>query len=699
MHENELMSARSILIIVSCLAYYIAIGDCRSASSQRKQHQDDLQIVHAQPPNEQDWVMAVGNESAVDNVLAISLVYGGRLASLGYFSKNDQLYYYAIMHKYPGPVFLKPGPLTLSELLKTVKENEQRSLALTQVCGQEDRPGRVTFSTYWERVPGVEFEVWFPGTLEALKQRRSLENRGYRLSYLCGYSVMGYPQYIGVWQKPTLSLDPYEAHYGLTLNQCLAKDKSLINRGFIAVQFRVFTSGIPLQVLCTAIWQYLPGRRHYIEIGPYLDVMYTKLGRKTEILPRQISHFYDRNDQIQFVVLWSDYDSNRYPAPPPLWKQSSRIPVNYLDGSEKLLSITQRDFLVKRVEHFMKDMDIPGLSVAIVKNERLKFAAGFGYADVRKKDPVTPQHQFRIGSVSKPITAAAVLMLVDQGKLDLDERVFGKNSIFGMEFAKKRLYQKYVMEVTVRHLLQHTAGGWDNLENDPAWIEPQFTTRRLIEFVVENVPLTKKPGTTWIYSNFGYQLLGYIIERKTGLTYEEYVKQNLWLQLGVQDIQIAGATISDRASREVLYYMSGNKIGFNPYEMLPPDRIGPWGGWIASPIELLHFMTHTDGFHLKKDILSEESIEDWSTATKASNETYGLGWSINVMGFNGWQHDGRMPGSAAMLVRLDNGLEMAVVVNKEYSERDFFHEMGYVLHHIGNNHDWWNDNEDLFSIA
>ena len=74
----------------------------------------------------------------------------------------------------------------------------------------------------------------------------------------------------------------------------------------------------------------------------------------------------------------------------------------------------------------------------------------------------------------------------------------------------------------------------------------------------------------------------------------------------------------------------------------------------------------------------------------------GLGWSLNIMGFNGWQHDGRMPGSAAMLVRLDNGLEMAVVVNKEYSERDFFHELGYILHHVGNNCHWWNDKTDLF---
>ena len=74
-----------------------------------------------------------------------------------------------------------------------------------------------------------------------------------------------------------------------------------------------------------------------------------------------------------------------------------------------------------------------------------------------------------------------------------------------------------------------------------------MTTRRLIEYVLENVPLTKKPGTAWIYSNFGYQLLGYIIERKTGMTYEEFVKQNIWTPIGVKDVCVAGPTISDKA--------------------------------------------------------------------------------------------------------------------------------------------------------
>uniref|UniRef100_A0A914QTA4 Uncharacterized protein n=1 Tax=Panagrolaimus davidi TaxID=227884 RepID=A0A914QTA4_9BILA len=82
---------------------------------------DDLQVVHPPSPNEQDWVMATGNETSIDNVLAISLVYGGRLASMGYYYRLQQIYYYAIMHKYEGPVFLKPNPYTYQELIKVAR--------------------------------------------------------------------------------------------------------------------------------------------------------------------------------------------------------------------------------------------------------------------------------------------------------------------------------------------------------------------------------------------------------------------------------------------------------------------------------------------------------------------------------------------------------------------------------------------------
>jgi CubicO group peptidase (beta-lactamase class C family) len=92
--------------------------------------------------------------------------------------------------------------------------------------------------------------------------------------------------------------------------------------------------------------------------------------------------------------------------------------------------------------------------------------------------------------------------------------------------------------------------------------------------VLENSPLLIRPGKTWIYSNFGYQLLGYIIERISGMSYEEFVKKNLWEKAGVTDVRVARSTLAEKAKSEVLYYMSGQRVGFDPYTLLGPERTG-----------------------------------------------------------------------------------------------------------------------------
>uniref|UniRef100_A0A1I8C2M8 Beta-lactamase domain-containing protein n=1 Tax=Meloidogyne hapla TaxID=6305 RepID=A0A1I8C2M8_MELHA len=668
------------------------------------------QIIHPPSPEERDWVLVTGIERVVDGVLVCSLSYGGRLVSMGHFLDSlGRLNYYAIMHRFNGPVFLKPEPMTYSELLKESQENEEVDLALTQLCGQDDDgDGKVYFSTYWERLPGVSTRIWFPGSPESDQQKTIFEKDGFRLISLCGYNIRNKTaRYVGIWQKSTLKnnsvLQPYEAHYGLTLSECLEINDKLSSRQYVAVQFRVFSNLD--EILCCAIWEYLPGHRHWIEIGLNLKQMHHKFQRNifkskimvkrenklisSPILPRQISHFFDEDGSLRFVVLWSDVHYLRFPREQELWPQGSKMPFTYLNGVESQLQSEQLSFVAKRVERFMRELDIPG----------------FGYSNARRRHLVTPDNQFRIGSVSKPITAAAVLLLIDQGRLELDQHVFGPgNSIFGDEFARKKPYGKWITEITVRHLLEHTAGGWNNIDSDPAWLLPTQNTVSLIEKVLIEQPLIIKPGKAWIYSNFGYQLLGYIIERVNidGFGYEQFVKKYIWEKVGINDIHLARPTLSEKSRREVLYYMAGgNRLGFNPYDLLPAERIGissPWGGWIASPIELLRLLIYLDGFKRREDILSDWAIKEWAIPTDASNETYGLGWSLNIMGFNGWQHDGRMPGSASMLVRLDNGISMAVVVNKEYSDRDFFHELGYILHHFGNNCDWWKDTGiDLFT--
>lgn len=97
------------------------------------------------------------------------------------------------------------------------------------------------------------------------------------------------------------------------------------------------------------------------------------------------------------------------------------------------------------------------------------------------------------------------------------------------------------------NVLHCNLGGWNNLENDPAWIEPRKATSELISQILESQALQHKPGKTWIYSNFGYQLLGYIIERLSGMSYEEYVKKHIWDRVDVQDIQVARPTLAEKS--------------------------------------------------------------------------------------------------------------------------------------------------------
>ncbi|ETN69302.1 hypothetical protein NECAME_05284 [Necator americanus] len=285
-----------------------------------------IQIVHPPPPDEQGWVLTTGNESLVDNVLSISLKFGGRLVSMGYFIRQQYTYYYAIMHKYTGPVFIKPGPMSYNELITAIRENKKRDLVLTQICGQEEKPGRISFTTYWERIPDVDYEVWFPGSNEANTQRLRFESTGFRLTYLCGYSENSRGRYVGIWQKSNKTGEQYEAHYGLTLDSCMRKNKMLLTKGFVATSFRVFNNNN--QVLCTAIWEQKSDRQSFLLVGDNLNAMYTA------------------------------------------------IPVRFLQGTPELLTESQLDFLIERVEHFMRDLNIPGLSIAISKREQLKFAAG-----------------------------------------------------------------------------------------------------------------------------------------------------------------------------------------------------------------------------------------------------------------------------------------------------------------------------------
>jgi CubicO group peptidase (beta-lactamase class C family) len=305
---------------------------------------------------------------------------------------------------------------------------------------------------------------------------------------------------------------------------------------------------------------------------------------------------------------------------------------------------------------FMTKFDAPGLSIAIAKDDRLVFAEAYGFAE-KPTEKLTPQHRLRIASVSKPITSVTIMSLVEQGKLALSKRVFGKGAVLGTGYGTLP-YKQYVEEITVEHLLNHTCGGWSNSgpDRDPMFTNPRMDHSELISWTLDNLPIHSVPGTKHAYSNFGYCVLGRIIEKVTGAKYVDYVRDNVLQRCGISAIEIAGNTLADRRPNEAVYYGQG---GENPYRM-QVARMDAHGGWIATPTDLVRFAVRVDGVAGKADILKPETLRTMTTPSPVSNG-YALGWMVNRQ--NNWWHNGSLPGTISLMVRTSGGLCWAAMTN------------------------------------
>ena len=320
---------------------------------------------------------------------------------------------------------------------------------------------------------------------------------------------------------------------------------------------------------------------------------------------------------------------------------------------------SERQAIAKIAREFMAQFKVPGMSVAIARAGKMVLRQGFGVADVETKEPVTPDHLFRIASVSKPFTSAAIFSLVEAGRLGLDDLVFGEKGRLGFDCGKA--LTGAVREIAVHHLLTHTCGGWSNDGTDPMFRHPAMSHRELIEWTLANQPLTQKPGTKYAYSNFGYCILGRLIEKLTGLPYAQAVQRDVLAKCGVRTMRIAGNTLAERARNEVTYYSHDLSVllGVHPYSM-NVARMDSHGGWIATAGDLVEFAMRVDGFPNPPDILRAETLKTMTTAS-AVNPGYACGWAVNRV--PNWWHGGSLPGTTAIMVRTARGLCWAALAN------------------------------------
>jgi CubicO group peptidase (beta-lactamase class C family) len=305
---------------------------------------------------------------------------------------------------------------------------------------------------------------------------------------------------------------------------------------------------------------------------------------------------------------------------------------------------------------FMDAHRVPGLSVAIAKARRLVWRRAFGLADRAAGEPLTVDHRFRIGSISKPITATTVFALIERGRLRLDDRVLGPGGVLGTAYGTPP-YSPGLAAITLDHLLTHTAGGWPNDGTDPMFsLDARWPVGQLIGWTLDNRPQRSPPGTAYAYSNFGFCLLGRVIETVTGQRYADAVRQAALAPCGITDMRIAGNTLADRAPGEVVYHDQERR---DPYG-LNVARMDSHGGWIATATELLRLTARLSTAPDGGGLLKPETIATMTTPSPVERH-YARGWQLTETGT--WWHGGSLPGTSTLLVRAGGGLGWAALCN------------------------------------
>lgn len=345
---------------------------------------------------------------------------------------------------------------------------------------------------------------------------------------------------------------------------------------------------------------------------------------------------------------------------------------------------------------FLTEHQLPGAAIAVMHGERLVYARGFGWADREAQTPVAPESLFRIASLSKSITAVAVLQLVEQGRLKLDDRLLEVVPIEPFVAAGQHIDPR-VRQITIRQLLQHTAG-WDREQSfDPIGRPRQIATAMqqplppsptdVMRYAL-GLPLDFDPGSRYAYANVDYLCLGRVIEHLTGQPYAAAVQQRVLTPLNITRMQLGRALKEHRQPGEVCYYDSRSRrvpCLFPPHvdEEVPlcyggenVEGFEAHGGWLASAVDLARF---TAAFSAKTstDLLKPETIRTmWERpAGVAGHETdgtpkpfyYGCGWSVRPIDaerLNAW-HTGRISGTSTLMVRRWDGLSWAVLFNTD----------------------------------
>ena len=349
----------------------------------------------------------------------------------------------------------------------------------------------------------------------------------------------------------------------------------------------------------------------------------------------------------------------------------------------------------------IRKWDVAGGGLVVAYRDRLLLARGYGLANRERRASVDPTSLFRLASLSKTITAVAVLQLVEEGRLKLDDRVL---PILGETGPRAdRITDVRVRDITVRHLLQH-AGGFDRDRSGDVVFMPRAAEAAqrqggplppdcstILRDALEH-KLDFAPGERFAYSNVGYCILGRVIERVTGAPYETHVREHVLMPAGAARMKV-GRTLQP-AEGEVTYYDYrgarevkampglGLKQAPQPYGAFALETMDAYGGWIGAPIDYLRFVLAIDGRRgaalLNAATLAQMTARDVRESADGDESTghgvyYGLGIRIRPVknGANLF-HTGSIPGTSNLAVRAADGYTWVVMFNGRPQDKNGF---------------------------
>ncbi|MBQ7772369.1 MAG: beta-lactamase family protein [Bacteroidales bacterium] len=362
------------------------------------------------------------------------------------------------------------------------------------------------------------------------------------------------------------------------------------------------------------------------------------------------------------------------PRPEPI-----KPPRVYLNDTltNSLSDIPEVAGLDKKVKSFMREWQIKGASLAIMRNDSLIYAKGYGWADEEEEIPMEPSHILRMASVSKLITATGIMVLQDRDSLSIKDTVFGPSGILNDSLFNSIIKDRNHHKITVEHLLRHQGGFYR---------DPLFSSRDVMHQMQLETPPVKEdfyrlvlrhnlrfmPGEWQKYSNFGYLLLSEIIEKVSGKPYEQFIKEDVLRPAGCFDMHIAGSYYSDRRENEVRYYThegEGKYIEEYTDSGIMVERcyggnniplLSGAGAWCGSPAEIARLVASIDGRPETTDILSAKAVAQMTEYF--DKDTYSLGWN-DTDPSKGWSRTGTLAGTSALVKYFPDGECWILITN------------------------------------